>query len=653
MAQFAVQLNLDIPALQETRRADLVRAGSAKVSQAAELLRQAREKCEPVYADGRFGIEKIQSQIEAARRWLGLRLAISEAFDGCLKAETLLAFNEFGKAGEILAQAQGSLDQAPAAEVQRFEFLQADRRAAEEKMKQLREALDKGAAGAAELAVLPLDGDAWRFCLDPKDQGKVEAWFKAGTDRRAWARITVPGLWEKSGIAGTAPDYDGLAWYARTFEVPPAWRGQKVLLHVGAVDDEAEAWVNGEFVGDHLDREQPGTAWDQPFEFDLTPRLQWEGSNELVLRVNDTHLGGGIWKSVYLRVEAPGRTAPGPGDVEIKAPGAQQETAPAPARTPAPAAAAAAHGIAPGWSVSLSLPGAAVPVRITMALCDYGKDPENTAGRPLSAAERQYLTEHGVGRLAVVSFSVRDQELIMPDRYPGFWPVFSFRWDGYQWNYHSLETAVPSQDAARASLTCRGRVVCANYARLETWMAYEYEITLYPDGRGSESLTLIPDHDTGFAPNRKGPPDGYAGLGCAVDSLALALRRLPARFATALLAPLPELSPRPLRADFAADRALWTGTVAATGLVGAWEPGGVYLALFVPRETADYAGEIRQFDAQGYPGDELELSLLPALLENWPAGSRQRFVRWFAVGSAHDVEGACAALQAARQHIQP
>jgi len=39
--------------------------------------------------------------------------------------------------------------------------------------------------------------------------------------------------------------------YRRTFEVPKAWRGKRVLLHFGAVDWQAEVFVNGQAVGKH------------------------------------------------------------------------------------------------------------------------------------------------------------------------------------------------------------------------------------------------------------------------------------------------------------------------------------------------------------------------------------------------------------------
>ena len=40
-------------------------------------------------------------------------------------------------------------------------------------------------------------------------------------------------------------------WYRREFEVPDGWHGRRLLLHFGAVDWEAQVYVNGEEVGQH------------------------------------------------------------------------------------------------------------------------------------------------------------------------------------------------------------------------------------------------------------------------------------------------------------------------------------------------------------------------------------------------------------------
>lgn len=102
-------------------------------------------------------------------------------------------------------------------------------------------------------------------------------------------------------------------WYKRTFTVPSAWKGKKVLLHFGAVDWKADVWVNEIKVGSH-------EGGYDAFSFDVTPFLAKSGEQSLVVKVWDPSDKGyqprgkqignphgiwytpvtGIWQTVWL-----------------------------------------------------------------------------------------------------------------------------------------------------------------------------------------------------------------------------------------------------------------------------------------------------------------------------------------------------------------
>ncbi|HEU5069223.1 MAG TPA: LamG-like jellyroll fold domain-containing protein [Verrucomicrobiae bacterium] len=123
--------------------------------------------------------------------------------------------------------------------------------------------------------------------------------------------ILVPYPME-SALSGVMQHYDR-AWYRRTFTVPPDWQGQHLLLHLDAVDWEAEVFVNGQSVGLHHG------GYDA-FTYDITPYLNGTGPQELIVRVYDPTDGAGeprgkqtlypggimytptsgIWQSVWL-----------------------------------------------------------------------------------------------------------------------------------------------------------------------------------------------------------------------------------------------------------------------------------------------------------------------------------------------------------------
>jgi hypothetical protein len=54
----------------------------------------------------------------------------------------------------------------------------------------------------------------------------------------------------ESALSGVMKQADRL-WYRRTFTVPQMWQGLRILLHFGAVDWEAEVFVNGKSLGTH------------------------------------------------------------------------------------------------------------------------------------------------------------------------------------------------------------------------------------------------------------------------------------------------------------------------------------------------------------------------------------------------------------------
>lgn len=124
--------------------------------------------------------------------------------------------------------------------------------------------------------------------------------------------ITVP-FCPESRLSGIGRHFEEGAplWYRRKFVLPKGFRRERVLLHIGAADQTAEVFVNGQ----HLCRHEGGYA---SFSVDITEALAEE--NELVIRCTDDlrdqafpygkqvrNRGGmwytpvsGIWQTVWL-----------------------------------------------------------------------------------------------------------------------------------------------------------------------------------------------------------------------------------------------------------------------------------------------------------------------------------------------------------------
>ena len=88
----------------------------------------------------------------------------------------------------------------------------------------------------------------WSFTMDKEDNGAEKKYFeKASFD----GKIEVPFCPESSlsGIGHT--DFINACWYAREIDIPESALTGRVLLHFGAVDYEANVYLNGKKVGTH------------------------------------------------------------------------------------------------------------------------------------------------------------------------------------------------------------------------------------------------------------------------------------------------------------------------------------------------------------------------------------------------------------------
>ncbi len=118
-----------------------------------------------------------------------------------------------------------------------------------------------------------LDG-AWDFAID-----RHASW--PGPLSVEWNdTITVPFSPETpaSGIGDTG--FYCAAWYRRSLESPVLKRGERLILHFGAVDFRATVWVNGTEVCAH----QGGYT---PFSADITDTLRSDGLQEVIVRAED------------------------------------------------------------------------------------------------------------------------------------------------------------------------------------------------------------------------------------------------------------------------------------------------------------------------------------------------------------------------------
>ncbi|MFI5893693.1 glycoside hydrolase family 2 protein [Actinoplanes sp. NPDC051513] len=113
----------------------------------------------------------------------------------------------------------------------------------------------------------------WEFAADPAG--------RASSEELVWDQeINVPYAWQ-TRASGIAQQWLSTGWYRRSVVVPPAWSGQRVVLHFGAAHHETTVWVEGAQVLRHI-------GGYIPFEVDITDFLG-AARAEIVVRVHALH----------------------------------------------------------------------------------------------------------------------------------------------------------------------------------------------------------------------------------------------------------------------------------------------------------------------------------------------------------------------------
>ena len=157
----------------------------------------------------------------------------------------------------------------------------------------------------------------WNYSILPSNEEAIPQNFQG--------RILVPFAVESSlsGVGKTVGK-DSVLWYERSFNIPNdlSRRGNRLLLHFGAVDWQCDVFVNGKKVGSH----QGGY---DPFSFDITDAVNRRGTQRIVVRVWDPTDEGpqprgkqvkkpesiwytpvtGIWQTVWIEAVNPAHIA--------------------------------------------------------------------------------------------------------------------------------------------------------------------------------------------------------------------------------------------------------------------------------------------------------------------------------------------------------
>ncbi len=143
----------------------------------------------------------------------------------------------------------------------------------------------------------------WKFHLGDVPGAKATAYDDSG-----WRPLDLPHDWSIEGPfseknpagAGGGALPGGIGWYRKTFTVPASDRGRLLFIDFDGIYRDSEVWINGHYLG----KRPYGYS---SFRYEMTPYLEFGGSNVLAVRVDNSrqpnsrwYSGSGIYRHVWL-----------------------------------------------------------------------------------------------------------------------------------------------------------------------------------------------------------------------------------------------------------------------------------------------------------------------------------------------------------------
>jgi sialate O-acetylesterase len=144
-----------------------------------------------------------------------------------------------------------------------------------------------------DLLNVNLAGD-WKFKLYDNT-----SWKDPNLDDSSWEILQVPMSWE----AQNHFDYDGYAWYRKTFTLPNNLEDEKLYLVLGKIDDYDRVYLNGEIIGEVSPKRSKsemhtwgGNEYNTFRIYRIPKKVLKDGINSIAVRVYDGQQLGGIYE---------------------------------------------------------------------------------------------------------------------------------------------------------------------------------------------------------------------------------------------------------------------------------------------------------------------------------------------------------------------
>ncbi|NLR58384.1 hypothetical protein HGH93_09760 [Chitinophaga polysaccharea] len=127
------------------------------------------------------------------------------------------------------------------------------------------------------------------------DAATAASWSSVNADDQAWKKMKVPGLWEEQQL----PNFDGVVWFRRSFNIDAADAGKAAVLSLGTIDDNDVTYINGTPVGNT-------NSYNSARTYQVPAGVLKAGNNVIAVKIEDNAGGGGFYgeaANIFIKVD--------------------------------------------------------------------------------------------------------------------------------------------------------------------------------------------------------------------------------------------------------------------------------------------------------------------------------------------------------------